>query len=369
MRLAKRLKSDLFAPNFLVTYNLKDKLSSKMKPEPKVLNVNGITPYQQMVSSCSGALLTSMFMTPLDVVKIRLQAQDRLMSKKCFLYSNGIMDHLCVKTNGEPPIVLHSAEEICNCKWYNRPKYFNGTFDAFAKIAKVEGVSSLWSGLSPTLVLAVPTTMIYFTTYEQLKAKFVKSSSNPAKYATIISLTSGGLARMVAVAVVSPVELIRTKMQAQKMPLIEVRKAVKITLKAEGVIGLWKGVGATLLRDVPFSSVYFPLYEYLRPRDTHLDYWNHFSHIFLASLVSGSIAGTVTMPADVIKTRFQLELGETGIRMTSKQVIEEILSNHGRRGFFMGLVPRLLKVSPACAIMMSSYEICKNYFHVQNIQR
>ena len=67
--------------------------------------------------------------------------------------------------------------------------------------------------LSPTLVLAVPTTMIYFTTYEQLKAKFVKSSSNPAKYATIISLTSGGLARMVAVAVVSPVELIRTKMQ------------------------------------------------------------------------------------------------------------------------------------------------------------
>ena len=76
------------------------------------------------------------------------------------------------------------------------------------------------------------------------------------------------------------------------MPLIEVRKAVKITLKSEGVIGLWKGVGATLLRDVPFSSVYFPLYEYLRPRDTHSDYWNHFSHIFLASLVSGSIAGT-----------------------------------------------------------------------------
>uniref|UniRef100_A0A3Q4GPF9 Solute carrier family 25 member 40 n=1 Tax=Neolamprologus brichardi TaxID=32507 RepID=A0A3Q4GPF9_NEOBR len=34
-----------------------------------------ITPLQQMVASCSGAILTSLFVTPLDVVKIRLQAQ------------------------------------------------------------------------------------------------------------------------------------------------------------------------------------------------------------------------------------------------------------------------------------------------------
>lgn len=110
------------------------------KNKPTVLNINGITPYQQMASSCTGALLVSLFMTPLDVVKIRLQAQDRLMAKKCFLYSNGIMDHLCLKLNGDPPpVALHTAEEICNCKWYNRPKYFNGTLDAFTKISRVEG--------------------------------------------------------------------------------------------------------------------------------------------------------------------------------------------------------------------------------------
>ena len=74
------------------------------------------------------------------------------------------------RTNGDPPArALHTAEEICNCKWYNRPKYFNGTLDAIVKISRTEGVNSLWSGLSPTLVLAVPTTMIYFTTYEKLK--------------------------------------------------------------------------------------------------------------------------------------------------------------------------------------------------------
>jgi hypothetical protein len=61
-----------------------------------------------------------------------------VFGKKCFLYSNGIMDHLCPRVNGDPPpFALHTAKEICNCKWYNRPKYFNGTLDAFFKIARV----------------------------------------------------------------------------------------------------------------------------------------------------------------------------------------------------------------------------------------
>lgn len=33
--------------------------------------------------------------TPLDVVKTRLQAQQAKMANKCFLYCNGLMDHLC----------------------------------------------------------------------------------------------------------------------------------------------------------------------------------------------------------------------------------------------------------------------------------
>ena len=66
---------------------------------------------------------------------------------------------------------------------------------------------------------------------------------------------------MVAVSVVSPLELIRTKIQSQKMPFTEVKKAVAVTLKVEGLTGLWKGMGATMLRDVTFSAIYLPLYE------------------------------------------------------------------------------------------------------------
>merc|ERR1719444_506390 len=245
------------------------------KPKKTVLNINGITPVQQMASSCTGALLVSLFMTPLDVVKIRLQTQDRVMTRKCFLYSNGIMDHICPKTNGDPPTrALHTAEEICNCKWYNRPKYFNGTMDAIVKISRTEGISSLWSGLSPTLVLAVPTTMIYFTAYGKLKFmindQYVKYqqlrgvTQDAAASPMWASLTAGGLARTFAVTIVNPLELVRTKMQSQRMKLTQVRSCIKDLVKTRGIVGLWNGYTATLLRDVPFSALYWPLYESTR---------------------------------------------------------------------------------------------------------
>ena len=329
------------------------------------LNVNGITPWQQMASSCTGALVVSLFMTPLDVVKIRLQAQDRILSKKCFLYSNGIMDHLCLRTNGDPPpVALHTSEEICNCKWYNRPKYFNGTFDALLKISKVEGLGSLWSGLSPTLVLAVPTTVIYFTAYEYLKLKLVQTLTQrqAENYMTAISLASGGLARTLACVIVNPLELIRTKMQSQKMAFGEVRKALEITVKSEGKVGLWKGVSASLMRDVPFSAIYWPCYEYLRPSEYN------FSQICVAGAVAGSVASAATNPMDVIKTRIQIQLGENGVKMSNSQVVQEIIQSHGIKGLWAGLTPRLLKVAPACAIMISSYEYCKRFFRRYNTE-
>lgn len=186
--------------------------------------------------------------------------------------------------------------------------------DAFVKISKVEGVTSLWSGLSPTLVLAVPTTVIYFTTYEQLKDGIRKSmglSKQEANERPMLALSCGALARIWSVTIVSPLELVRTKMQSQKMAFYQVRQAVEVTLKSQGVLGLWRGYSATLLRDVPFSAIYWPCYEFLRP-----ERYNFFE-TFLAGAAAGTAASTVTLPMDVIKTRFQIELGEKVITNTN----------------------------------------------------
>lgn len=81
----------------------------------------------------------------------------------------------------------------------------------------------MWSGLSPTLVLAVPATIVYFVVYEQLRLylkdrhnKEVLEMSNRTQ-PFWVPLVSGATARVISVTIVSPLELIRTKMQSQRL--------------------------------------------------------------------------------------------------------------------------------------------------------
>ena len=77
----------------------------------------------------------------------------------------------------------------------------------------------------------------------------------------------------------------------------------------------------------------------------------------------------------IIHTYKQVELGQSAYRNTSRKmlgagslwtVLKEVVSNHGYGGLYAGLAPRIAKIAPACAIMISSYEMCKDYFRKKN---
>ncbi|KAG7173020.1 Solute carrier family 25 member 40-like [Homarus americanus] len=304
--------------------------------------MSDLKPLHQMVSSCTGAVITAVFMTPFDVVKVRLQAQQRAeLSRTCFLYCNGLMDHICKCAQS---ICTHPERDL----WYNRPVQLNGTLDAFVKISKQEGIQSLWAGLPPTLIVAIPNTVIYFTTYEQLRAAVLRylpgDRQDPPSWAGGVA---GGLARIWSVSVVSPFELIRTKMQAQSISYKELVKTLQMEITNTGIISLWKGWVPTILRDVPFSE-----------EDSGGD--------------EEKIAGALTLPLDVIKTHRQIEIGEKELfsanskSSSTKQMLLNIYKLQGMKGLFSGLVPRLAKVMPACAIMISTYEYAKRFFRNHN---
>lgn len=56
-------------------------------------------------------------------------------------------------------------------------------------------------------------------------------------------------------------------------------------------------------------------------------------------------------------------LGKPQRTKTTIEVFRKIYREHGWRGLFTGTVPRLVKVSPACAIMISSFEYGKIFFN------
>ncbi|XP_077346981.1 mitochondrial glutathione transporter SLC25A40 [Lithobates pipiens] len=332
----------------------------KEQDEPVLASTN-ITPLQQIMASSAGALLTSILVTPLDVVKIRLQAQSKPFTKgKCFVYCNGLMDHLCVCENGNSKA------------WYKAPPgRITGTVDAFVQIARNEGVRSLWSGLPPTLVMAIPATAIYFTCYDHLRDLLIHRMNN----AETACLIAGATARLGSATLISPLELIRTKMQFRPLSYKELTQCIQMSVANEGWLSLWKGWGPTVLRDVPFSAMYWYNYElgkkWLCQRYNKLE--PTFAISFTAGAMSGSIAAVVTLPFDVVKTRRQVELGELeSLKNSPKRssstwkIMYRIISENGFQGLFAGIIPRLIKIAPACAIMISTYEFGKAFFRKLN---
>jgi solute carrier family 25 (mitochondrial aspartate/glutamate transporter), member 12/13 len=127
-----------------------------------------------------------------------------------------------------------------------------------------------------------------------------------------------------------------------------------------GIMGLYKGATACLLRDVPFSAIYFPTYNHLK-RDLFGESAQKKLGV-LQLLTAGAIAGMpaayLTTPCDVIKTRLQVEArkGEAtynGLVDCAKKVYRD----EGFKAFFKGGPARILRSSPQFGFTLAAYEV------------
>ncbi|KFV95815.1 Mitochondrial glutamate carrier 1, partial [Fulmarus glacialis] len=151
---------------------------------------------------------------------------------------------------------------------------------------------------------------------------------------------------------------------AAAKPAVETRTtAMQITrelLRSKGIAGLYKGLGATLLRDVPFSIVYFPLFANLNKlgqKDPNVKAPFYVS--FLSGCVAGSTAAVAVNPCDVIKTRLQsLQRGVnedtySGILDCTKKIWQK----EGPMAFLKGAYCRALVIAPLFGIAQVVYFI------------
>lgn len=80
----------------------------------------------------------------------------------------------------------------------------------------------------------------------------------------------------------------------------------------------------------------------------------------------------MTAPFDVVKTHRQIEFGEKVSSLPKAgtfEMLSKILRENGVRGLYAGMVPRLIKIAPGCAIMITSFEYSKALFFKHNIEQ
>ncbi|TCD71471.1 hypothetical protein EIP91_008851 [Steccherinum ochraceum] len=255
-----------------------------------------------------------------------------------------------------------SLEGEVVCIWDHgmfRTERVNGFFDAFKHVWKAEGLSGLWKGAGTTLIIGVPSATCYMMTYDHL-LRVVLPPLMPSQ--TLVPLTAGILARTMITSVASPLELIRTNLQSTPLSpdtphtLRSVLTSVSGMARAQGVRYLWRGLGPTLWRDVPFSGLYWAGYEACKSAFKRRGQEGA-SVAFVSGAVSGTTAALLTSPFDVLKTRRQaLVMSHAGKSTATWPLVAEILRTEGISALYAGILPRIVKIAPACGIMIACFE-------------
>jgi solute carrier family 25 (mitochondrial S-adenosylmethionine transporter), member 26 len=189
----------------------------------------------------------------------------------------------------------------------------------------------------------------------------------------LIHMSAATLGEIAACAVRVPTEVVKQRAQAKQHPSsLSSLMAILSQYRAIGFTGVWRelyrGWGITIMREVPFTVIQFPLWEALkkwgaaRRRRLQGDHHNgsELKNTTMESAVFGSIAGAVaaglTTPLDVLKTRLMLARE----RVSAEQMLLRILRESGPRAFFRGIGPRVLWISAGGAVFLGSYQWAVN---------
>ena len=198
----------------------------------------------------------------------------------------------------------------------------------------------------------------------------------------------GCVAEVFAAFIYVPSEVVKTRLQLQgrynnphSLSAHNYRgtlNAFSDIYKKRGVSGLYRGYGATLLRDVPFSALQFSIYENIKSyfvKEHCEGDVNKLTaqHDMVAGAVSGSIAGILTTPLDVVKTFLQtqtpvprtavfLELDAAENKGKAihyngiKSAFVGIYKQRGLRALFSGVSVRCVWTGSQSMIMFLCYE-------------
>jgi solute carrier family 25 (mitochondrial iron transporter), member 28/37 len=271
-------------------------------------------------------------------------------------------------------------------------------------IVDKEGLLRLWRGVTATFAGCIPAHAAYFSIFETMK-RFTGADGNG--HFPLEAALCGAGATLAHDLFMTPFDTVKQRMQLGYYE--SVIHCTSSVIKTEGLRALYISLPATLLMNIPYGMIMVATNEscktMLNPRG---------DYSFVSSMVSGSIAGGVaaalTTPLDIVKTRLQtnnlvptmpftssgglggitrtrrivpefsntLSSGQArhthfqssgGVRMgeaaawalqSMKTTTMNIFQECGVKGYFRGVVPRVLTHSPAVAISWTAYETGKN---------
>lgn len=204
-----------------------------------------------------------------DKRNIQIIEWEHLDKKKFYVF--GVAMTMMIRVSVYPFTLIRTRLQVQKGR-----SLYHGTFDAFVKIVRADGVTGLYRGFLVNTFTLI-SGQCYVTTYE-LTRRFVADYSQSN---TVKSLVAGGSASLVAQSITVPIDVVSQHLMMQrkgeKMGRFQVRGApggrglaafgqtkdiARQILQADGLRGFYRGYVASLLTYIPNSAVWWPFYHF-----------------------------------------------------------------------------------------------------------
>ncbi|KAI6659138.1 Calcium-binding mitochondrial carrier protein Aralar1 isoform X1 [Oopsacas minuta] len=242
---------------------------------------------------------------------------------------------------------------------------YKNSVDCFIKVVRHEGILGLYRGLLPQLMGVSPEKAIKLTVNDMVRSFMADKNGKITLPGEILAGACAGTSQVIFT---NPIEIVKIRLQVAGEMQTTARVGAWQIAKDLGLLGLYKGARACLLRDAPFSAIYFTTYAHVKAMLANEDGHNEPISLFASGMIAGVPAAGLLTPADVIKTRLQVQAREG--QMTYSGLIDcakKIWKYEGHNAFWKGAPARVFRSSPQFGVTLLTYELLQRYIKFENI--
>ena len=311
-----------------------------------------------------------------------------------------LIDLTAGSCGGIANVMVGQPLDTIKVKMQTFPALYNSMFQCLRTTLRNDGIlRGLYAGTTPALAANIAENSVLFAAYGncQTLIMWLRDKRNQSDLTTLDKASSGFLAAFFSSLSTSPTELIKCKLQAMReMTAVPVASnggenklnspqnvsnrfngtkpkarpakqisAIRLTaeiIKNEGISrGLFRGLSATLVREMPGYFFFFGGYELTKvaltdgkPEEAGL------VDTIIAGGVGGVVLWTAIFPFDLVKSRIQVE----GLNQGMFNVMFGIIRKSGFRSLYKGLTPTLLRTFPSTGALFVAYEYSKDFMTI-----